>query len=164
MSKPLPMYLRNLVFGVEDGLVSTVGFLAGISAGSLDKSSLILSGLVLILVEAFSMGVGSFLSESSAEDAEKGEKKGYILSMRGGLIMFFSYIFAGLWILLPYIFTQGITGIVTSVLFAFLALSVLGLVSAKITSQRPLKRIIRMIIAGGLAILLGISVGLFLKK
>lgn len=160
MSKLSPVFVRNLVFGVEDGLVSTVGFLAGVSAGGLLKSDLILSGVVLIFVEAFSMGVGSFLSESSAEEMNGRSKAIDARSLKGGAVMFVSYVFAGFWILLPYLFAEGAVSIILSVLFAFLALSALGFVSARITGRPPAKRVVRMIVAGGLAIVLGTAVGM----
>ena len=54
------IFVRNFIFGVEDSLVSTLGFLAGIAVAGIATRELVTSGIVLILVEAFSMGVGSF--------------------------------------------------------------------------------------------------------
>ncbi len=54
--------IRDIIFGLQDGLVSTVGVLTGIAAGTNDRFVAILSGFVLVMVEALSMGVGSFLS------------------------------------------------------------------------------------------------------
>ena len=56
-------YLRNFIFGVEDSLVSTVGLLAGVAAGGVSSAVILTTGLVLIEVEGFSMGLGSFLTE-----------------------------------------------------------------------------------------------------
>lgn len=57
--------IRELVFGVEDSLVSTLGVVIGVAAGTEDTRVVILSGVVLIVVEALSMGAGSFLSSKS---------------------------------------------------------------------------------------------------
>jgi predicted membrane protein (TIGR00267 family) len=57
--------IRELVFGLEDGLVSTLGAVAGIAAGTQDGRIVVLSGLVLIVVEALSMAAGSYLSNKS---------------------------------------------------------------------------------------------------
>lgn len=57
--------IRELVFGLEDGLVSTLGAVAGIAAGTQDGRIVALSGLVLIAVEALSMAAGSYLSNKS---------------------------------------------------------------------------------------------------
>lgn len=57
--------IRELVFGLEDGLVSTMGAVAGIAAGTENGQVVILSGLVIIAVEALSMAAGSYLSNKS---------------------------------------------------------------------------------------------------
>ncbi len=57
--------IRELVFGLEDGLVSTMGAIAGIAAGTGNGGIVVLSGLVIIAVEALSMAAGSYLSNKS---------------------------------------------------------------------------------------------------
>jgi len=57
--------IRELIFGLEDGLVSTMGAVAGIAAGTDNGRIVILSGLVIIAVEALSMAAGSYLSNKS---------------------------------------------------------------------------------------------------
>ncbi len=57
--------IREIVFGLEDSLVSTIGVVAGIAAGTGDQKIVILSGTVLVVVEALSMAAGSFLSSQS---------------------------------------------------------------------------------------------------
>lgn len=57
--------IRELVFGLEDGLVSTMGAVAGIAAGTENGGIVVLSGLVIIAVEALSMTAGSYLSNKS---------------------------------------------------------------------------------------------------
>ena len=59
-------YVRSFAFGVEDGLVSTVGLLAGVSTADVSRRDILITGAILIVVEAFSMATGSFLSESEA--------------------------------------------------------------------------------------------------
>ena len=63
-----PSYIREVVFGMEDGMVSTFGAVTGIAAATVDPSMVVLSGLVIISVESISMGVGSFLSNKSQQD------------------------------------------------------------------------------------------------
>ncbi len=67
--------IRDIVFGLEDGLVSTVGVLTGIASGTNDHFVVILSGFVLVIVEALSMGVGSFLSTQSEDDMQQRQYK-----------------------------------------------------------------------------------------
>ncbi len=62
---------RELIFGMEDGMVSTMGAITGIAVGSGNHSVVVLSGFVIIAVESISMGVGSYLSNKSEKAVEK---------------------------------------------------------------------------------------------
>lgn len=63
--------IREVVFGMEDGLVSTMGAVTGIAAASQDHYIVLLSGLVIIAVESVSMGVGSYLSSKSEKEIDE---------------------------------------------------------------------------------------------
>lgn len=150
-------YMRNFIFGVEDSLVSTVGLLSGVAVGGLPRKEIFLTGIVLLFVEAFSMGVGSYLSEASAEEYT-GTKKS--ISLQGAVIMFFSYFAAGFIPLAPYLIFSVNVAIVVSISFSLAALFTLGLVSSKIFRQEHTTRHgIRMLLIGGMAIAVGIIVG-----
>ena len=57
--------IREVVFGMEDGMVSTLGAITGIAIGSQDQFIVILSGTVIIAVESISMSIGSYISNRS---------------------------------------------------------------------------------------------------
>src|SRR3989338_123898 len=63
--------LREVVFGIEDGMVSTLGSITGIAIGSNNHAIVILAGVVIISVESISMGIGSYLSNHSQEEMEE---------------------------------------------------------------------------------------------
>lgn len=150
-------YVRNFIFGVEDSLVSTVGLLSGVAVAGMSKEEVFLTGIVLIFVEAFSMGVGSYLSEASAEEFTGAKKS---ISLQGAVIMFFSYFAAGFIPLAPYLVFSVNVAIVVSISFSLAALFMLGLVSSKIFSQEhTIRHGIRMLLIGGMAIAVGIIVG-----
>ncbi|MCI0542201.1 VIT1/CCC1 transporter family protein [bacterium] len=152
-------YLRNFVFGVEDSLVSTVGLLSGLAIAEIEMRTIFLTGVILIFVEAFSMAVGSFLSEYSAEEYLN-EKKPFRRSLIDGIVMFVSYLVSGLIPLSPYIFFQEPSSAFTySIIFSLATLTLLGIGSAKISKQNILKSAFRMLAVGGLAILAGILIG-----
>jgi len=64
--------LRDAIFGLEDGMVSTLGALTGVAVGSQDHFVVVLTGLVVVAVESTSMGVGAFLSSRSFRQIEEG--------------------------------------------------------------------------------------------
>lgn len=57
--------VRVIVFGLEDGMVSTMGAITGIAASTLNHYTILLSGFVIVAVESLSMAVGSYLSSKS---------------------------------------------------------------------------------------------------
>jgi predicted membrane protein (TIGR00267 family) len=67
----LSSLIREVVFGMEDGMVSTLGAITGIATGSGERYTVILAGLVIIAVESISMGIGSYISNFSSREVEK---------------------------------------------------------------------------------------------
>ncbi len=63
--------IRELVFGMEDGMVSTLGTMTGIAAAVYDPFTIILSGFVIVSVESVSMAVGSYLSSKSVRSIDE---------------------------------------------------------------------------------------------
>lgn len=161
--KTFILYVRNFIFGAEDSLVSTVGLLAGVVSAGMAQKEIIISGIVLICVEAFSMSVGSFLSERSTEESFPDYKQQESNSLLAATIMFFSYLACGLVPLFPYLFIAVDRAFWWSIMASLFSLSILGFVSAKILKTKILKSVIRMTIIGGLAIALGVVVGMILK-
>jgi VIT1/CCC1 family predicted Fe2+/Mn2+ transporter len=157
------VFLRNFVFGVEDSLVSTVGLLAGVAAANVPRSTIFLTGIVLIAVEALSMGIGSILTEESIEDFEGRKGSSEPRSIGGGITMFLSYILAGLVPLLPYSIFERMVALPLSIFGSLFGLFLLGYISATRTGAQPIRTGIRMTLLGGLAIFAGVAVGLVFK-
>jgi len=148
----LVSYIRNFVFGVEDSLVSTVGFLSGVAIAELPRSEIFLAGTVLIFVEAISMAAGSFLSEDAAA-GYLGKRSG-AKPITASLIMFGSYFVTGFIPLAPYVFAPTYLALPLSITLALLGLFLLG----RVTKRGG----VRMLAIGGLAITIGVLVGKFL--
>lgn len=153
------LYFRNFIFGVEDSLVSTVGLLSGVAIADVPKSTIFLSGIVLIFVEAFSMGAGSFLSEQSAEGYKKRKETTSWTTVLAAIIMFVSYFASGFIPLFPYIILPVEIAFWTSIGAALFTLFILGLVAAKISKISLFQNGLRMLLIGGVAIGLGVTVG-----
>lgn len=151
--------VRNFIFGVEDSLVSTVGLLSGVAITGTSRNYVILTGGILIFVEAFSMAVGSVLSEHSAEEYEKHKEISIRHSIKGGLIMFFSYFISGFIPLSPYIFLENSNALVASIAFSIISLALLGIFSGKISGTNIFSNMFKMVILGGVAIIVGVVVG-----
>src|SRR5690349_23132766 len=119
------MYVRSFVFGGEDSLVSTVGLLSGVAAAGIGKADIILTGIVLIFVEALSMAVGTFLSENSAEEYLVKSELPMRSAVTAGTIMFGSYFLLGFIPLTPYILWPVTTAFSASIAASLIALAFL---------------------------------------
>lgn len=162
--KSFYLYIRNFIFGVEDSLVSTVGLISGIAVGGVSKKYIFLTGIVLIFVEAFSMGVGSLLSEHSAQEFEKHHEVPFKKSITGALIMFVSYLFSGAIPIFPYLIAPLHIALFLSVAFSLISLFLLGAITAKIFKLHVLRHGLEMFFLGGIAIVIGIVVGNIIKN
>jgi VIT1/CCC1 family predicted Fe2+/Mn2+ transporter len=166
INKIFSHFAQTVIFGIEDSLVSTVGLLSGIIIGGVDRKTAILTGIVLIFVEAISMAAGSFLSEASAEEIKNnGEDKKVIShSMKHGALMFFSYFIAGFIPLFPYIVPTISNPLEISIIASLAALFILGITAGKAASISAWKIGLRMLIVGGLAIIIGVLAGVIFGK
>lgn len=156
-----PDYIRSAFFGVEDSLISTTGALAGIAIGSGNKSVILLTGLVIIAVESTSMGASEFISEETEEEIEK--LKLPANPKISGLLIFISYVIAGLVPLAPYLFLTPAQAMPVSITLALVGLAVLGVVKGKLTKLNTFKSALEVLVIGGIATSIGIVVGIVFK-
>jgi predicted membrane protein (TIGR00267 family) len=140
--------------------VSTVGLLTGVAVGGLPRHDIILTGVTLIFVEAFSMGVGSYLSEYTTEESYLKESEAFKDSLVSSIIMFVSYAVVGLIPLLPFLLlTQNSLATLWSVIITLASLFVLGMISSKLLHLKVFRISVRMVILGGIAIAIGMLIG-----
>ncbi len=153
-------YFKSFVFGVEDSVVSTVGLLSGVALAGVATSTVILTGIVLVFVEAFSMAAGEFLSEYETEEYQEQGNVSARTSVTASVIMFVSYIISGFVPLAPYFFfDSSLVALPYSVGLSLFALFCLGLIGARITHTSYIRHAVRMLAVGGAAILVGIVAG-----
>jgi VIT1/CCC1 family predicted Fe2+/Mn2+ transporter len=60
--------IREFVFGIQDGLMTTVGLLAGIQGATESKAVVIITGLTAMFSGALSMSAGSYLSSTAQKE------------------------------------------------------------------------------------------------
>lgn len=155
-------YLRSIIFGFQDSLVSTTGVIAGISAGTNDKDLVILAAFVTITVEALSMGTGQYMSEKSVHQMDKTGRHTDNLYI-GALLMGISYFLGGLIPVLPVLIFELPTSATISIMAALFGLFVLGFLKAKLVKVNPIKSAMEILILGGIATTIGLIVGKLLK-
>ncbi|OGE16890.1 hypothetical protein A2858_03230 [Candidatus Daviesbacteria bacterium RIFCSPHIGHO2_01_FULL_36_37] len=81
----------------------------------------------------------------------------------GALIMFFSYLLAGLIPIVPVILFNQSDARILSIIFAFIGLFLVGYIKGKVVEHKPLRSAIELFIIGAVATSIGLLVGYFLK-
>lgn len=155
-------YLRSALFGLQDGLVSTTGVVMGISTGVEDKSIIILASLVALTVEASSMAAGQYSSEKAVHQMNKSSKHTDSVLL-GAVIMFFSYLVAGLVPITPVLIFNQPDARIFTIIFAFIGLFIIGYVKGKIVAHKPFRSAVELFIIGAIATSIGLIVGQLLK-
>lgn len=155
--------LRELIFGMEDGLVSTLGVITGIATATEDKKVVILSGLILILVESLSMAAGSYLSNKAERDQRKLEKleDHHLPPVVGMLVMGITYIIGGAVPLVPYLFLPIGLALLLSIVLTLLTLFGVGYYKGKVTKTARVRSGLEMVVVSATAAILGYLIGYF---
>lgn len=158
--------IREIIFGLEDSLVSTLGALIGIAAGAQSTYIVILSGFVLLAAESTSMAAGSYLSSKSAIEAdaqlrrENGDKVvKESRHIRAAVVMGVSYVLGGLVPLSPFFFFEVNTAIMPSVVLTVFCLFLVGLWASKYTKRPRLRSGFEMAGISLAAALIGYLIG-----
>jgi len=154
-------FLRNFVFGAEDGLVSTVGLLSGVTFAGLSPREIILSGVILIMVEAISMAAGVYISEDSEKELDPNEKEN---QFSDAAVMLFSYALIGLIPLLPYLLTpEPRLAFYWSIAASLFTLFCVGLFKGFFVHNHPLKSAVKITLIGAVVIGVAVWVGTLVR-
>ncbi len=163
MSNKNELYLRNIIFGISDSLVSTVGLLSGIDVSGTTRQVVLLTGIIYAFVEAFSMAVGSFLSEQSAEEFEAKGAVSNANAISAAVVMFISFVLASFIPILPYVVLDPSVALWASMALSIVTLFALGIVSSRIVKVSMIEHATKMALLGGAAIAIGVIVGKLVK-
>jgi VIT1/CCC1 family predicted Fe2+/Mn2+ transporter len=131
---------RNIAFGVQDAVVTTTGVLAA-SAG-VPGVNVFRAGLVSVVASSFSMAVGAYQSERSAELATARDDVDIRRSelIGSAVVMFLSYMITGALVIIPWRVAGGRVATAASVL---IAASLLAASAAFVSRDLPVEHVVR---------------------
>jgi VIT1/CCC1 family predicted Fe2+/Mn2+ transporter len=153
-------YLRDMVYGALDGVITTMAVLAGTEGASLSLRVGLLLGIANLLGDGISMGASNYLGMRS-EIEQTGGSVAAEAPWRHGLATVAAFIVVGAIPLLGFILASALRVRVfpTAAALAALALVVAGTVRASFVAKTPLRSALEMLtvglLAGGAAYLVG---------
>lgn len=147
-------YIRDLVYGAIDGIVTTFAVVAGVTGGDLSSRAVLIVGAANLFADGLSMGVGNYLgirSHDSARAALNLPNEGGN-PVRHGVATTLAFVVAGAVPLAPYLAGGQLPRFEISLTLTLITLFAVG-------ASRSLVTIDRWWVAGLEMLALGVVVG-----
>jgi VIT1/CCC1 family predicted Fe2+/Mn2+ transporter len=98
-------YIRDLVYGANDGVITTFAVVAAVTGGTLSPVTVLVLGVANLLADGLSMGVGNYLGIRSDERVREAQRlpEQEAFPIRHGIATFAAFVAAGAIPLLPYV-------------------------------------------------------------
>lgn len=68
-------YLRNMVYGANDGIVTTFAVVAGVAGAALEMKVVLILGFANLVADGIAMALGNYLGTKSENDFKKKERR-----------------------------------------------------------------------------------------
>ena len=158
-------YLRDLVYGANDGLITTFAIVAGVAGADLSTRVVLILGFANRLAVGFSRGASNYLSSRSEQEllaaTDTGAREPH--AFRHGVATFAAFVVIGLVPLIAYLLPiPPERRFRTAALLTLLALFGVGASRALVTRLRWWSAGLEMLLVGGAAATVAYLVGRFL--
>ena len=150
-------YIRDLVYGATDGVITTFAVVAGVTGGTLTARTVLILGVANLLADGLSMGVSNYLAIRSEERVHEGRGRPVPDSRpaRHGFATFAAFIVVGAVPLVPYLLPRPAIGrFITASALSLLALFVVGAARSRVGAGRWWTNGLEML---GLGVVVGIA-------
>ena len=158
-------YLKDLVYGANDGIITTFAVVAGVAGAQLEARIVLILGFANLLADGFSMGASNFLSIRSDEAVRRasGMDVNEPFPSRHSLATFVAFVVAGVVPLASYVVTMGHNRFLMAVLLTLATLFAVGAARALVTRDRWWRSGFEMLAVGSVAAAVAYGVGALMK-
>lgn len=152
-------YLPDLVYGANDGIITTFAVVSGVVGASLSESVIIILGFANLVADGFSMGASNYLARRSHPEQDLADRRD---AVRHGLVTFVGFVTAGVVPLVAYLLPlkaavqfPGAIALTAAALFA------VGASRTFVTRRGLLRSGVEMLLVGSLAAAVAFGIGAF---
>lgn len=150
VSPTIRKYLPDIVFGANDGVITTFAVVAGVVGAGMSTTVILILGFANLLADGFSMGASNVLSRRS--ETVNGTLPTLLSVTRHGVATFIGFITAGLVPLLAYFIPWFETArFASAIVLALLTLFAVGAGRSYFTARNWLVSGLEMLFIGGIA-------------
>ncbi len=164
-------FLRDIVFGVHDALLTNIGIITGFVAALQDSRLIVTAALIDVIISAFAMAFGTYLSRTSEsdylekhlEDKEHAQLASVVGSpVMAAVVMWVTYVISGLIPLIPFALNLDTqTSMWWAIVLALIVFFVVGVFKGHITHTNAWRSGLQFISFGGTAAVIGYIVGTY---
>ncbi|MBI4543956.1 MAG: VIT1/CCC1 transporter family protein [Gemmatimonadetes bacterium] len=160
-------YLGDLVYGANDGIITTFAVVAGVAGAELSARIVLILGLANLVADGFSMGASNFLSIRSQEAAREAAGLGVQEphALRHGAATFGAFLLAGAVPLAAYIAPIAVDGrFAVATVLTLLTLFGVGAARTYVTGRRWWRSGLEMLLVGASAAAVAYALGALLAR
>ncbi len=162
-------FLRDIIFGINDAVLTNLGIIAGFTVALKDNHYIILACLIDIFISAFSMSFGTYMSRTSEQDfletkltqdnmLETKDAMGH--PIMASVMMWISYVISGLITIAPFFFgLNSKNALVFALIIGISIFFVLGLIKGALTKTKIIRSGLEFLAFGTVAAVIGLVVG-----
>jgi len=151
-------YLPDLVYGSNDGVITTFAVVSGVVGASLSERVILILGFANLVADGFSMGASNFLARRSF--ADESERSDRLEAARHGAATLVGFVTAGVVPLLAYLLPLAdSTRFAAAVALTFTTLFAVGASRAFVTRLGWIRSGLEMLSIGALAATVAYLIG-----
>jgi VIT1/CCC1 family predicted Fe2+/Mn2+ transporter len=166
----LSHYIKDLVYGASDGIITTFAVVAGMVGAGIDNptnSAILIIGIASLLADGFSMATSDFLASKSERDMFENEKLNVPSADQtpfyNGVATFIAFVLAGFLPLLPYFFlSANANRFLWAIGSTAFALFIVGGFRSLATGKHPLYTGVETLLVGGIAASIAYGAGVII--
>ncbi len=154
----LTYYIGDIVYGANDGIITTFAVIAGASGAGFSSGVIIVLGIANLIADGFSMGASRYLSlksEQAVAGAEQDRSAAY-----DGLATFIAFVIAGSLPIIPFLWGNfGESAFRVSTIATASAFFLVGAARSLVITKNPLIAGLEMLLVGGAASAIAYGLG-----
>lgn len=154
-------YLKDLVYGANDGIITTFAVASGVAGSALDPRIVLILGFANLLGDGFSMGASNFLALRSEDAARVAARRDPIepYPVRHAVVTFLSFVVFGMVPMVSYVLFAGEGVFLTAIAVTLATLFAVGAARALVIDTHWLRAGLEMLAVGALAATVAYLVG-----
>ena len=159
----LEYYIGDIVYGANDGIVTTFAVVAASAGAGMSATVIIILGIANLVADGFSMGASKYLSLKSEQSVEKSGSRSRS-PFNDGLATFIAFVVVGSIPLIPFL-VPGVTDSAfrTATIATATTFFIVGAARSLVIKKNVLLAGFEMLIVGGAAATIAYGLGVYVE-